>query len=169
MNKLTKAQAEYLIKRINSGLDNCCRIGHETSSHQCIFKIINQCTENDFPILNMYIRHEEHIKIYADIDDDRTILVVSADSAVSEFTPNQFKEYAAGGWGLGLRKMAGGAGETKWIEKHPNKTNASGCGAWRKHLMARMVCLEYLYNAMTGENTTKSNFVVIYLYEVLIG
>ncbi len=97
MNKLTKAQAEFLIQEIKTYIDlEKTRKNGWLNPSADIANIINYWTDQEFPILYMYIRHEEHIKIYADIDDDRTILVISADSAVSEFTPNQFKEYAAG-------------------------------------------------------------------------
>jgi hypothetical protein len=92
MNKLSKEQAEQLIENIQKQLE-----AHYASP--MILKmtdIINQCTKKEFPELKMNIRHEEDIRIYAEIDEERTIFVMSCDSTISEFTPEQFKQFTDG-------------------------------------------------------------------------
>lgn len=107
MQKLSKEQADWVLQKFNVTHNYLMKKPSEGMFHilDCR-EIINQCTEKEFPEFEMQIRHEETIKLYADIDEDRTILVGSWESNVSEFSPSQFKQFA-----LGVNEIL------KWLEE----------------------------------------------------
>ncbi len=48
------------------------------------------------PVVVLHIKHDECIRIYADFRNDAPVIVSTADSTVSEFTVEQFKDFIVG-------------------------------------------------------------------------